>query len=46
MEARIQSQIPIDEKKSLADYIIDNNGSLEDLHQNIDDLLNSKALNH
>lgn len=45
-EARIQSQIPIDEKKSLADCIIDNNGSLEDLHQNIDDLLNSKALNH
>lgn len=44
-EARIQSQIPIDEKKALADCIIDNNGSLEDLHQNIDDLLNNKALN-
>lgn len=44
-KARIHSQIPIDEKKDLADCIIDNNGSLEDLNNNIDALLKSKALN-
>ncbi|HCW34562.1 MAG TPA: dephospho-CoA kinase, partial [Staphylococcus sp.] len=44
-EARIQSQIPIDEKKTLADCIIDNNGTLNDLRHNINDLLKSKALN-
>lgn len=36
---RLKIQISQDEKKSLADYIICNNGSLNDLHQNIENVL-------
>ena len=34
--ARIQSQLPIDEKKALADDVIDNSGSLESLYEQLD----------
>ncbi|PTE31483.1 dephospho-CoA kinase, partial [Mammaliicoccus fleurettii] len=37
--SRIKSQMPIEEKKEMADVIIDNNGSLVDLTQNIETLL-------
>lgn len=37
--ARIQSQMPLSEKKKLADYVIDNRGSLDDLYQSIDAFL-------
>ncbi|MBM6628325.1 dephospho-CoA kinase [Mammaliicoccus vitulinus] len=42
--SRIQSQMPIEEKKQLADEIIDNNGTLEELAQNIETLIESKHL--
>ncbi|MBO3077349.1 dephospho-CoA kinase [Mammaliicoccus vitulinus] len=42
--SRIQSQMPIEEKKQLADEIIDNNGTLEELAQNIEILIESKHL--
>lgn len=34
--ARMQSQLPIDEKKALADDVIDNSGSLESLYEQLD----------
>jgi dephospho-CoA kinase len=37
--ARIHSQMPLSEKKRLADYVIDNRGTLIDLYQSIDQLL-------
>ncbi|WP_240544412.1 dephospho-CoA kinase [Exiguobacterium algae] len=37
--ARIHSQIPIEEKKHRADFLINNNGSLQDLPKQIDWLL-------
>lgn len=37
--SRIKSQMSIEEKKEMADVIIDNNGSLVDLTQNIETLL-------
>ncbi|MGK9043495.1 dephospho-CoA kinase [Mammaliicoccus vitulinus] len=42
--SRIQSQMPIEAKKQLADEIIDNNGTLEELAQNIETLIESKHL--
>ena len=38
--ARITSQIPVSEKVKLADYVIDNNGDLEDTKRQVKDLLN------
>ena len=38
-EARIQSQMPISEKRELADEVIDNNGSLSDTKKQLDELL-------
>ena len=37
---RIQSQWPIEKKKSLADYVIDNQGSLEKTERQVDQLWN------
>lgn len=39
---RILSQMPIDEKKKRADIIIDNEGSREDMYDQIDDWLQNK----
>ena len=36
--ARIDSQMPIDDKKSYADVIIDNNGSIQDLKTQLEQL--------
>jgi dephospho-CoA kinase len=36
---RINAQMPIDEKKKLADIVIYNNGSIEDLYLSIDELI-------
>lgn len=36
--ARINSQMPITEKKTKADYVIDNSGSLDDTRKQVDDL--------
>ncbi|MFP4039766.1 MAG: dephospho-CoA kinase [Desulfosudaceae bacterium] len=46
--ARVRSQIPIEEKKHQADYIIDNSGSVEKTRQQVDSLfteLKKKAEN-
>ncbi|KAL4572108.1 hypothetical protein LXL04_018877 [Taraxacum kok-saghyz] len=37
---RINAQMPLDEKRSRADIVIDNNGSLEDLNENFRKVLN------
>lgn len=39
IKKRIQSQMSVDEKKRLADVIIENNADLKQLHQKIDELL-------
>lgn len=36
---RINAQMPLDEKRSKADIVIDNNGSLEDLNENFRKIL-------
>ncbi len=41
---RIASQVSIDSKVSLADYVIDNSGTLKELHKNIDNFLNQLLL--
>lgn len=38
-QIRIQSQMPIEEKRHLADFIIDNTGSLENTKRQLDDIL-------
>lgn len=42
--SRIKSQLPIETKKALADEIIDNNGTKEELVKSIDKFLKSKNL--
>jgi len=37
---RIASQIPVKEKEARADYVIDNNGDLEDTKRQVVELLN------
>ncbi len=39
IENRLNSQIDIEEKKKLADYVIDNSGSLEETKKQVQDLL-------
>lgn len=39
IENRLNSQIDIEEKKKLADYVIDNSGSLEETRKQVQDLL-------
>jgi dephospho-CoA kinase len=39
--ARIAAQMPIEQKKSLADYVIDNSGSYEQTERQVDQLWNS-----
>ena len=39
ISARIRSQMPDGEKKAHADYIVDNSGSLEELHTRLNDIL-------
>lgn len=39
LAARMKSQIPNDEKKQLADFVIDNNSTLEDLKKSVDFVL-------
>lgn len=36
VEARIRAQLPMEEKRRLATYVIDNSGSLEDLEAEVD----------
>ena len=36
--ARVQRQIPLEEKKSWADYVVDNNGAKEDLNKQVDNV--------
>jgi dephospho-CoA kinase len=36
---RVQSQMPMSEKKKLATYVIDNRGSFDDLYRAIDSVL-------
>jgi dephospho-CoA kinase len=38
--ARVKRQIPLEDKKSWADYVIDNNGSIEDLNKQADKIYN------
>ncbi len=39
--ARINAQMPVVEKKSLADFLIDNNGAIEETHQQTDAIYNT-----
>lgn len=43
-EKRLASQMPIEEKRALADYIIDNSGSLEDTERQIDKFWTERGL--
>ena len=43
VEARIRNQMSDDEKRKLSDEILDNSGTLEDLHKQIRDLLAEKG---
>ena len=43
VEARIRNQMSDDEKKKLSDEILDNSGTLEELHKQISDLLIRKG---
>jgi dephospho-CoA kinase len=43
-EKRLQSQMPIESKKSLADIIIDNSGTLEETEKQLDEFWNRKGL--
>ena len=36
VQARMNEQLPMQEKKSLADFVIDNGGTLEELAQAVD----------
>jgi dephospho-CoA kinase len=38
-ERRMASQIPLEEKEALADYIVHNDGTMEDLEKEVDNLL-------
>ncbi len=40
IEARLKAQMPIEEKRKLANHVIENNGSLEDLKVQVKALLN------
>ncbi len=37
-ERRVAAQLPIDEKRALADYVIDNGGALADTERQVRDL--------
>ena len=43
VEARIRNQMSDDEKKKLSDEILDNSGTLEELHKQISELLQKKG---
>ncbi|CAG7644874.1 Dephospho-CoA kinase [Paenibacillus solanacearum] len=43
-EKRLASQMPIEEKRALADYVIDNSGSLEDTERQIDKFWTERGL--
>lgn len=43
-EKRLQSQMPIESKKKLADIVIDNSGTLEELEKQLDDFWNRKGM--
>lgn len=43
-EKRLQSQMPIESKRSLADIIIDNSGTLEETEKQLDEFWNRKGL--
>lgn len=43
VEARIRNQMSDDEKRKLSDEILDNSGTLENLHKQITDLLEAKG---
>lgn len=43
-EKRLASQMPIEEKRALADYIIDNSGSLEDTERQLDKFWTERGL--
>jgi dephospho-CoA kinase len=38
-ERRVRAQMPIEEKKALADYVIDNSGSLDDTERQVREVL-------
>ena len=38
-KARIKSQLPLDEKRRLASYVIENTGTIEELRTNLQQLL-------
>jgi len=38
-ENRIEAQMPIDEKRKYADYIIDNSGSIEETERQVEQLM-------
>ncbi|EOA27885.1 hypothetical protein CARUB_v10024055mg [Capsella rubella] len=42
---RVMAQMPLDSKRSKADVVIDNNGSLDDLHQQFDKVLTEIPIN-
>ncbi|WP_139491687.1 dephospho-CoA kinase [Brevibacillus dissolubilis] len=39
--ARLNAQLPIDEKKAKANYVIDNTGTIEETRQQVDELLDT-----
>lgn len=43
-EKRLASQMPIEEKRALADYVIDNSGSLEDTERQLDKFWTERGL--
>ncbi|WP_409345349.1 dephospho-CoA kinase [Paenibacillus sp. MBLB4367] len=43
-ELRLAAQMPIEQKKSLADIVIDNRGSVEDTERQVDDFWRGKGL--
>lgn len=44
VEQRLSAQMPIEEKKGLADFVIDNSGTIEQTERQIDEFLRSKGL--
>ena len=38
IEARVRAQLSLDEKREVADYVIDNSGSIEDTRSQVDAL--------
>lgn len=43
-QAKVSSQMPLEKKRSLSDFVIDNNGSLEDTKRQVSIFLHSRSM--